>query len=227
MRFMLASLILGTASASNCILGDFSLQTTGKCSTYATLRAAFDVFFADKINISPSCQNTVETELLTLLGVATVADADAVLKTMCTSAFQSYNATGYNATAFKDIAGFDSRYVDLYFRGATDWNEKVATLYPPDPQGTTQDPESNLLRRDAARVLRFFEGNGQYGMVQWPTQLDYLDVSKCNANAAYCCWPKDRQANDNNGNCARPYDKTCVDADPAVRSENHFFLSSF
>jgi hypothetical protein len=30
-----------------------------------------------------------------------------------------------------------------------------------------------------------------------------------------CCWPKDRQANDGNGNCATPYDENCVDKDPA------------
>ncbi|KAL7528787.1 hypothetical protein ACHAXR_004262 [Thalassiosira sp. AJA248-18] len=30
-----------------------------------------------------------------------------------------------------------------------------------------------------------------------------------------CCWPKDRQANDNNGNCATPYDSQCVDKDVA------------
>ena len=36
---------------------------------------------------------------------------------------------------------------------------------------------------------------------------------------AYCCWPKDRQAQDNNGNCNQPYDSRCVDADPADNTD--------
>ena len=34
-----------------------------------------------------------------------------------------------------------------------------------------------------------------------------------------CCWPKDRQAGDNNGNCARPYDENCVDKDVADNTD--------
>jgi len=34
-----------------------------------------------------------------------------------------------------------------------------------------------------------------------------------------CCWPSDRQANDNNGNCAKPYDTNCVDADPGDNTD--------
>jgi hypothetical protein len=34
----------------------------------------------------------------------------------------------------------------------------------------------------------------------------------------YCCWPKDRQL-DGNGNCNRPYDDSCVDADPADNTD--------
>ena len=33
----------------------------------------------------------------------------------------------------------------------------------------------------------------------------------CKAHAAQCCWPRDRQAKDNNGNCNTPYDSYCVD----------------
>jgi hypothetical protein len=117
---------------------------------------------------------------------------------------------------FKNIAGYGDSFVDLFFRGGTDWNEEVATLFPPDPSGTTADPESNTLKRDAVQVLNFYNGNGQFGMVKSPQQLDYLDTSQCLMNTAYCCWPKDRQANDKNGNCARPYDTNCVDADPGV-----------
>ena len=35
----------------------------------------------------------------------------------------------------------------------------------------------------------------------------------------FSCWPSDRQANDNNGNCATPYDENCVDADPGDNTD--------
>jgi len=34
-----------------------------------------------------------------------------------------------------------------------------------------------------------------------------------------CCWTADRQANDNNGNCATPYDTNCVNADPGDNTD--------
>ena len=61
-----------------------------------------------------------------------------------------------------------------------------------------------------------------------PTQL-YTDISdadavvdnfaNCPLRAAMCCFVSDRQANDNNGNCAEPYDDNCVNADPADNTE--------
>lgn len=44
-------------------------------------------------------------------------------------------------------------------------------------------------------------------------ELPQFDPSVCTAHAAQCCWPRDRQANDNNGNCNSPYDSNCVDKD--------------
>jgi len=34
-----------------------------------------------------------------------------------------------------------------------------------------------------------------------------------------CCWRADRQANDNYGNCATPYDTNCVDSDPGDNTD--------
>jgi hypothetical protein len=212
MRLLLASLFLGTASAADCVVGDFTLETQGKCTTYATLLSSFEAFFADKINVAHTgCTNSAGAELLRLLGAASEQAAETLLKASCSAAIQNYDSI-----PFKDIAGYGEEFDDLYFRGFTDWNEEVATLYPADPKGTTQDPESNFLKREAVQVMSFYNTDGQYGMVDWPGNLDYLDLSQCKMNAVYCCWPKDRQANDNNGNCARPYDKACVDSNPGV-----------
>ena len=45
------------------------------------------------------------------------------------------------------------------------------------------------------------------------------NFASCPLRAAMCCIVSDRQANDNNGNCAEPYDDNCVNADPADNTE--------
>jgi len=72
-----------------------------------------------------------------------------------------------------------------------------------------------VLRQDAAQVSEFYLGGGSYSRVSWPDSLTNFEASTCTSNAAMCCWPEDRQANDGNGNCATPYDLNCVDKDPA------------
>merc|ERR1712043_149578 len=53
--------------------------------------------------------------------------------------------------------------------------------------------------------------------VEFPSYMTNFD--ECQYNVAMCCFVQDRQANDNNGNCATPYDENCVDADPADNTD--------
>ena len=43
-------------------------------------------------------------------------------------------------------------------------------------------------------------------------------LATCDYNSIMCCFGRDRQPNDNNGNCADPVDTNCLDADPADNS---------
>ena len=45
------------------------------------------------------------------------------------------------------------------------------------------------------------------------------NFADCPLRAAMCCFTADRQANDNNGNCAKPYDTNCINSDPADNTE--------
>ena len=40
---------------------------------------------------------------------------------------------------------------------------------------------------------------------------DLFNPSACTPKASHCCWHWDHQANNNNSNCANPYDKNFVD----------------
>ena len=67
-----------------------------------------------------------------------------------------------------------------------------------------------------------------YGAARYNTRIIFPEAEtaesmtnfdNCETRAAMCCWTQDRQANDDNGNCAEPYDEDCVDADPADNTD--------
>lgn len=59
-----------------------------------------------------------------------------------------------------------------------------------------------------------------YSQLEWSNTLTNFDDATC-----MCCWPKDRQANDGNGNGATPYDENCVDRDVADITNGIFFAN--
>ena len=118
-----------------------------------------------------------------------------------------------------DEAGYDEDgedFLSRYYNGGSSWNTNVETLlYPSD--GET--PEY-ILRQQAARVKSMYEAAQDEPLV-WPgDHLPQFDLDEvCETRAAQCCWPQDRQANDNNGNCAKEYDTNCIDKDPGDNTD--------
>ena len=106
-------------------------------------------------------------------------------------------------------SNFDSEYYD----GNTFWNEEYQTNY----DTLIPDEPSNVLSRDAERVDDLYETVAERVPFEFPTHIDNFD--NCEMRTAMCCWVADRQANDNNGNCATPYDERCLDADPGDNTE--------
>ena len=113
---------------------------------------------------------------------------------------------------FTEAAGKGTNYhfEQMFYNGLSDWQDEVETIHE-----SADGSASSVLREDAARVREFYQGLGSYSRVEWPDMLTNFEPSTCDSHAAMCCWPKDRQANDGNGNCATEYDENCVDKDPA------------
>ena len=110
--------------------------------------------------------------------------------------------------------GQGSQFIELYYSGRASWNEETETLlYPSD--GTTA---AQVLKQDAAKVKEYYDNYARNSVFKMP-ELSQFDPSVCTSYAAQCCWPRDRQANDNNGNCATPYDENCVDKDVADNTD--------
>lgn len=79
--------------------------------------------------------------------------------------------------------------------------------------------ERFILKEDANLVKRFYEDEAEHTQVNFPSMLTNFDTATCEAHAAMCCWPKDRQAGDGNGNCNEVEDQNCVDRDPADNTD--------
>jgi len=97
---------------------------------------------------------------------------------------------------------------------------------------TDTDSEGNYLKETAVGIKNVYEYVAQSRKIRWPGidnfnedgALQYSEdrneydpsPANCDLNAMMCCWVRDRQANDNNGNCA---DNDCDDADPADNTD--------
>ena len=101
-----------------------------------------------------------------------------------------------------------SQFLELYYSGRGTWNEETETLHFPSDGKTP----AQVIKQDAAKVKQYYDTLSKRAMFKMP-DLFQFDPDVCVSHTAQCCWPRDRQANDNNGNCASPYDSNCVDKD--------------
>ena len=100
-----------------------------------------------------------------------------------------------------------SQFLSNYYNGRGSWNEETETLLHPSDG---EDPV-NVLKTDSKYVKGYYDLKAAFEMPDLPQ----FDMGVCQAHAAMCCWPRDRQAGDNNGNCNKEYDSDCIDKNPA------------
>jgi len=198
--------------SDECVVGAFAFEFSGACTAATVADAYDDQVFGLPGATSRDCASDAAADLNAKLAAAGLTDLDG----LCDAVYASQDQVPFTAAAGRgtDLQKFEK----MFFDGRTDWQEEVETLYETD-DGT----HTSRLREDAAAVKNFYRGTAQGRRVAWPGSLSNFQSSAtdadglptCTTNAAMCCWPKDRQANDNNGNCATPYDTNCVDKDVA------------
>merc|ERR1719410_383760 len=157
------------------------------------------------------CYHSASTELGYHL--PNVTDVGSYINDLCKQAQQDYAAN--HEVPWSDVTRMGDKFDKEYYDGNGDWNEEHQSNYPHPPIVPGQ--ASNVLNRDAERVDDLYEGDLQRYPLEWPSHL--TNFESCQYNSAMCCWPTDRQANDNNGNCATPYDENCLDADPGDNTD--------
>jgi len=210
-KHLLLFALLSTPSAlaqTACIKGGgYEMNFKGTCDKDNFLEA-FKTIYEDALLKPAGCTNSIEEELAALLGATTGTLEDAIKKT-CKAAQDSTQTITLHQVADKG-----ERFVSDYYNGGTYWNTQTETLLHPS-DGTTP---AQVLKRDAADVDTYKDLADREVFV-WPNELPQFNLDECKLKAAQCCWPQDRQANDNNGNCAKPYDTNCVDKDPGDNTD--------
>eukprot|EP00591_Stephanopyxis_turris_P005371 CAMPEP_0195526062 /NCGR_PEP_ID=MMETSP0794_2-20130614/26899_1 /TAXON_ID=515487 /ORGANISM="Stephanopyxis turris, Strain CCMP 815" /LENGTH=711 /DNA_ID=CAMNT_0040656673 /DNA_START=200 /DNA_END=2335 /DNA_ORIENTATION=+ len=138
--------------------------------------------------------------------------AKSIIHGVCGDAFERATEIAYT-----DIAreGTDYEFEREYYRGGTYWNDETETNYHKNVEGGAK----NVLKLGARNVRYFYNTFAQRSHVEWPDQLSNFDSGTCTTSAAMCCWPRDRQANDANGNCNKPYDENCYNKDPTDNTD--------
>eukprot|EP00592_Proboscia_alata_P028619 CAMPEP_0194442358 /NCGR_PEP_ID=MMETSP0176-20130528/126081_1 /TAXON_ID=216777 /ORGANISM="Proboscia alata, Strain PI-D3" /LENGTH=778 /DNA_ID=CAMNT_0039268443 /DNA_START=241 /DNA_END=2574 /DNA_ORIENTATION=- len=141
-----------------------------------------------------TCTHEALTDLKYLFNVDSDADARESIQTMCEDGWSQVDAT-----EFQDVdPNFDSAFMTEYIQGDTYINHDTGTF-----QGTAE----------GENIADFCEGQAKV------TKLGGVDgLKECQLNSIMCCFGRDRQPNDNNGNCADPIENNCVDADPGDNS---------
>jgi len=208
----LLSLSVWYGDAAKCLTGSYVLGINGECNA-----ANFVTSFKDaheRLFTESRCTHTLDEEIDFHLGIENTPTAaareSAVRDKICKKAWDSVQQIPFNDIARED----DESFEQLFYNGGTYWNEEVETNLE-----STDGDKSNHLRKDASRAKDFYQTLGQSAQVEWPDYMTNFSPDSCAMNAAYCCWPKDRQANDNNGNCKTPYDTNCFDKDPADNTD--------
>eukprot|EP00542_Grammatophora_oceanica_P015891 CAMPEP_0194033796 /NCGR_PEP_ID=MMETSP0009_2-20130614/6331_1 /TAXON_ID=210454 /ORGANISM="Grammatophora oceanica, Strain CCMP 410" /LENGTH=431 /DNA_ID=CAMNT_0038674521 /DNA_START=96 /DNA_END=1391 /DNA_ORIENTATION=+ len=183
---------------------DWELWTPGGCNVDALLE------LMDAEMPSWGCAGfDAETELQNLFGVSSMAEVEAQVQAVCTQAYQDYEED--YMVEYADIMKRGPVYDKAYFDGGTDQNDMRQNK---DNHEMTDDHQWAWPN---ARIVSAYYEKAKYnaGIRISPVS----NFEECELDTVMCCWSKDRQAGDDNGNCAEPYDENCVDADPADNTD--------
>lgn len=178
---------------------------------------------------APGCTHTASQEVQLLLGLITPAttleecealqmeeQAVAQIEAACQAAFDSQTTFAWQDISRKHLIDeplFDS----IYYDGGSIWNEQYQTSVDNRvPYVPGQD--AHVLKNDGSRIDDIYDSVAEEMKVEFGDAV-VDNFENCPLRAAMCCWVSDRQAGDNNGNCATPYDTNCVDADPGDNTD--------
>jgi len=152
-----------------------------------------------------SCPHNAETELQKMTGTSNLDDAKEYLSELCDDVFDSDVET----TTYTDIdSRFTNDFMDTYVAGQGFLNTETGNF-----QGNNPDyPVSQPSKTAGESINTYYNGEGSTTSL---INSGWGGFSNCQYNSYMCCFGRDRQSGDDNGNCAN---NDCADADPGDNS---------
>jgi len=147
------------------------------------------------------CRRPIDFELYALdreLKELTGSTAEDLLDITCSSAWETFNTSTFSQVDSEFTDPFMSEYVD----GLTHLNKNTGNF-----QGLCVDDRDGEI---GTNIFNFRMYEAQKTLVN-----DFSPLDTCDGQAIMCCFGRDRQFGDNNGNCKID---DCEDADPADNS---------
>ena len=199
-----------TAAAEKCLSGSFLLEYEGDCNRETLVEVFNDQVFS--VSKSAACDGvTAEQELEAQLAAA---NPTTTIEAFCAKIYKDQPEVPFTEILKKTK---NMTYEQAFFLGHSKLQEEVETIYESDDGSAT-----SVLKQDGELVRAHYQGSAQTKKTEWPklpnfesSVTDSNGQPTCTTNAAMCCWTKDRQAADNNGNCNRnTYSENCVDKNP-------------
>jgi len=177
------------------------------------------IFDAESSSIlKNTCTHSAEEEFWLLLGVDTIDEARDAVYDLCATAHENIKELTLS-DALPQMKEGQEQFIENFFNGRGPWNEETETeLYPGD-----ENYPVNELWRDANFVKNLYT-DSQNAVFNDMPDLPQFHPDVCQAHAAMCCFLRDRQANDSNGNCANPYDTTCINKDVGDNKPNPCYV---
>lgn len=208
-----ASLTRSQAQTQTCIPSSdvFFLHWVDNCSYTEFLERLHD----EMLKETPDCSHSATVELELLLGVS-AAEAEALITNECQKKLDAQLTMSWKDVTQKAANG-EPIFDQIYFNGGGIWNEQYQTSVENRVPYIPGEP-SHVLAYDASRVDDVYESYAEEMKIEFPDGV-VKNFDNCPLRAAMCCWVSDRQANDNNGNCATLYDTNCVNADPGDNTD--------
>jgi len=156
-------------------------------------------------NLGNSCPHDAETELQKMTGTNSLDDAKEYLSEVCDDTFGDLETSSYTNID----ARFKNSFMNKYVAGTTFLNTETGNFQGDE---NPEHPTSDASKSAGEHINAFYEDGAANTIL---LNTGWGNFESCRLQSYMCCFGRDRQSNDDNGNCA---DDECDDADPGDNS---------
>jgi len=181
---------------------------------------------------APDCPGGFERELMALTRTTKIAEAHTALQDMCNDALkQAGDEAGNNQWEVLEEEGLIN--LEEFFEGAGFLNEETGNFQQEandfikrggyekfiyigdDPRKNDYLSTTEKSYNGGKAIDSFYLNEASYSILSSPS-LNFQEGSCPLTNSAVCCWHRDRQYFDNNGNCN---ERDCANQNPADNTD--------